>query len=253
MASSKHTGKEMFVDFPSGLTLRFSPSSNPLSTGQPLQEGKALKLSVRGGSTDAESSTPAAGCGHSESQKPSAGKQPTVGEQSPRESGGPSPESGVQRDEVEEKAEHPPSTASPAVASSPALPSEPAYVREPAQGGPELSTNKLQVIRAGAAGKMAALAGAGPTLDSAGTDLDMTTMAVAEIEKKLVQGDPLPGWPGSGHPQKELGYIKIFFNARSMNYHPETLWPQVEVDPETARLVKMLAEQLALMEKNRNS
>ncbi|CAJ1436033.1 unnamed protein product [Effrenium voratum] len=226
MASSKHTGKEMFVDFPSGLTLRFSPSSNPLSTGQPLQEGKTLKLSVRGGSTDAESSTPAAGCGHSESQKPSAGKQPTVGEQSPRESGGPSPESGVQRDEVEEKAEHPPSTASPAVASSPALPSEPAYVREPAQGGPELSTNKLQVIRAGAAGKMAALAGAGPTLDSAGTDLDMTTMAVAEIEKKLVQGDPLPGWPGSGHPQK------------------------VEVDPETARLVKMLAEQLALMEKN---
>ena len=53
MASSKHTGKEMFVDFPSGLTLRFSPSSNPLSTGQPLQEGKTLKLSVRGGSTDA--------------------------------------------------------------------------------------------------------------------------------------------------------------------------------------------------------
>ena len=66
------------------------------------------------------------------------------------------------------------------------------------------------------------LVGSGPILDSTGSGMDISTMSVSEVETHLKTGEDLPGWNGRGHPQKDLGYIKIFFNATTMQYHPHS-------------------------------
>ncbi|CAJ1422297.1 unnamed protein product [Effrenium voratum] len=109
--------------------------------------------------------------------------------------------------------------------------------------------NTLQVRRAQAMGNEK-LALGGPTLDAAECDIDLTTMPVNEIERRLMQGAEIPGWSGHGNPQRELGYLKLFFSARTMAYHAETLWPATEPDAETRRLVQQLSEQLALMSRH---
>ena len=157
-------------------------------------------------------------------QQPEASSTPTVqGTEGTAQGGGQSPEVGAQS------------------------PKEPLN-EEPGQQ--EVAGRRLQVMRAGAM-RASGLVGSGPILDSTGSGMDISTMSVSEVERHLKTGEDLPGWNGRGHPQKDLGYIKIFFNATTMQYHPETLWPKLQsLDPETARGVKMLDEQLVLMRKH---
>ena len=60
-----------------------------------------------------------------------------------------------------------------------------------------------------------------------GTDvhtLDVTSMTDDELVRRLMNDESIPGWDLKQDTQVSLVYLKVFFNPRTMDYHPNTTW-----------------------------
>jgi hypothetical protein len=75
---------------------------------------------------------------------------------------------------------------------------------------------------------------------------DITTLPDWQIENALREDISLPGWDYKADPQKHLAYMKVFFDCRTMNYRPRSLWENAKTPPATLRLCRELREHMDL-------
>ena len=108
----------------------------------------------------------------------------------------------------------------------------------------------LQTKRA-AAMAVGAVVSPQPRLDQAGDDdLDITSMNTSHLERVLHTGGQLPGWNQAGDPTKDLAYVKIFFQAKIMNYDGATLWPATTLEASLRPQLQDLVKQFANMHRD---
>jgi hypothetical protein len=67
------------------------------------------------------------------------------------------------------------------------------------------------------------------TLCFAAGPADITTLPEWRIEQALQDDVSLPGWDYQADTQKHLAYLKVFFDCRTKNYQPNSLWQTAQV------------------------
>lgn len=84
------------------------------------------------------------------------------------------------------------------------------------------------------------------TLCNSAGPQDMTTLPDWRIEQALQNDASLPGWDYQADTQKHLAYLKVYFDCRTKNYLPNSMWSTAQVPKRILSLVQEVQEHMQI-------